>query len=146
MECHPLDLASFSSVRSFAKRVKGTPVSAVIHNAGVMAPPYSTTADGHELTFQVRARAFFACVSSSKRQVAGVWFLVVVLGAGLSCWYLVPFPLSRCCWCLRSSLMVIRPARDASFFFGLLARRSIFAREATRPGVGCANPADGFRE
>ncbi len=55
VECHPLDLASFSSVRSFAKRaVKGGPVSAIIHNAGVMAPPYSTTIDGHELTFQVR--------------------------------------------------------------------------------------------
>lgn len=56
VECHPLDLASFSSVRAFAKRTKGVPVSAIIHNAGVMAPPYSTTVDGHELTFQVRAR------------------------------------------------------------------------------------------
>lgn len=53
VECHPLDLSSFSSVRSFAKKTKGAPVSAVIHNAGVMAPPYSTTIDGHELTFQV---------------------------------------------------------------------------------------------
>lgn len=53
VECHPLDLASFSSVRSFAKKTKGAPVSALIHNAGVMAPPYSTTIDGHELTFQV---------------------------------------------------------------------------------------------
>lgn len=54
VECHALDLASFSSVRSFARSsVGGQPVSAVIHNAGVMAPPYETTVDGHELTFQV---------------------------------------------------------------------------------------------
>ena len=54
VECHPLDLASFSSVRSFARKTVGNqPVSAVIHNAGVMAPPYQTTVDGHELTFQV---------------------------------------------------------------------------------------------
>ncbi|CAM9331257.1 unnamed protein product [Pylaiella littoralis] len=59
VECHPLDLASFSSVRSFVKRTKGAPVSAVIHNAGVMAPPYSTTIDGHELTFQVNHLAPF---------------------------------------------------------------------------------------
>lgn len=59
VECHPLDLASFSSVRSFARRaVGGRPVSGVIHNAGVMAPPYTTTVDGHELTFQVCRGAF----------------------------------------------------------------------------------------
>ncbi|CAM9473731.1 unnamed protein product, partial [Hapterophycus canaliculatus] len=60
VECHPLDLASFSSVRSFARRaVQGRPVSGVIHNAGVMAPPYTTTVDGHELTFQVNHLAPF---------------------------------------------------------------------------------------
>ncbi|CBJ48398.1 putative oxidoreductase [Ectocarpus siliculosus] len=60
VECHPLDLASFSSVRSFAKSaVGGRAVSAVIHNAGVMAVPYRTTVDGHELTFQVNHLAQF---------------------------------------------------------------------------------------
>lgn len=77
MECHPLDLASFSSVRSFAKRaVKGAPVSAIIHNAGVMAPPYSTTIDGHELTFQVRVKVVeaysFVCYYVLSRSTLGV--------------------------------------------------------------------------
>lgn len=67
VECHPLDLASFSSVRSFAKRTKGAPVSAIIHNAGVMAPPYSTTVDGHELTFQVRANIILSSLLIIKR-------------------------------------------------------------------------------
>ena len=62
LECHPLDLASFSSVRSFAQRsVGGRAVSAVIHNAGVMAVPYQTTVDGHELTFQVRTTSSVSC-------------------------------------------------------------------------------------
>ena len=54
VECCALDLASFASVRAFARDSIGTqPVSAVVHNAGVMAPPYTITVDGHELTFQV---------------------------------------------------------------------------------------------
>lgn len=60
VECCALDLASFSSVRAFAKNSIGSQsVSAVVHNAGVMAPPFITTVDGHELTFQVNHLAPF---------------------------------------------------------------------------------------
>lgn len=54
VECCPLDLASFASVRAFARNSVGSePVTAIVHNAGVMAPPFTPTVDGHELTFQV---------------------------------------------------------------------------------------------
>ena len=48
-----LDLASFSSVRAFADRVLKTndKLDLLINNAGVMACPFSKTADGFEMQF-----------------------------------------------------------------------------------------------
>jgi NAD(P)-dependent dehydrogenase (short-subunit alcohol dehydrogenase family) len=48
-----LDLASLDSVRSFAERISADRpgVDLLINNAGVMAPPRQTTADGFELQF-----------------------------------------------------------------------------------------------
>ena len=43
-----LDLADFASVRAFAERWGKRPLSLLINNAGVMACPPSTTADGFE--------------------------------------------------------------------------------------------------
>src|SRR4029079_16833596 len=46
-----LDLASLSSVRSFAKTLPHDGLNLLINNAGVMAPPRRHTADGFELQF-----------------------------------------------------------------------------------------------
>lgn len=44
-----LDLADLSSVRSFAGALAGERIDALVNNAGVMACPFATTADGLEL-------------------------------------------------------------------------------------------------
>eukprot|EP00667_Euglena_gracilis_P014180 EG_transcript_14652 len=51
VEFLPLDLASFRSIRSFAKQflAKGLPLHILLLNAGVMMCPYSETEDGFEL-------------------------------------------------------------------------------------------------
>ncbi|BBE23173.1 short-chain dehydrogenase [Arthrobacter sp. MN05-02] len=54
-----LDLASLDSVRAFAADVTG-PVHVLVNNAGVMATPKSTTADGFELQFGTNHLGHFA--------------------------------------------------------------------------------------
>src|SRR5689334_2609121 len=55
-----LDLASQSSVRSFAERWDG-PLDLLVNNAGVMRPPaYRETEDGHELMFGTNHLGHFA--------------------------------------------------------------------------------------
>ena len=51
----PLDLASLSSVRTFAMEYKslGKPLHFLVNNAGVMACPKTSTADGLEMQFGV---------------------------------------------------------------------------------------------
>jgi len=48
-----LDLSDFSSIRSFAARIREnyTAVDILINNAGIMATPYGKTVDGFELQF-----------------------------------------------------------------------------------------------
>ncbi|MBC9717551.1 SDR family NAD(P)-dependent oxidoreductase [Streptomyces sp. TRM66268-LWL] len=46
-EVHRLDLADLKSVRAFAETLE-RPVDVLVNNAGVMAVPYSVTADGFE--------------------------------------------------------------------------------------------------
>jgi NAD(P)-dependent dehydrogenase (short-subunit alcohol dehydrogenase family) len=57
-----LDLASLDSVRSFAERISADRpgVDLLINNAGVMAPPRQTTADGFELQFGTNHLGHFA--------------------------------------------------------------------------------------
>ena len=57
-----LDLASLDSVRSFAQRVRGghEHLDLLINNAGVMAPPRRTTADGFELQLGTNHLGHFA--------------------------------------------------------------------------------------
>ncbi|WAP52847.1 oxidoreductase [Arthrobacter sp. ATA002] len=55
----PLDLGSLKSVRAFAA-AQDAPVDLLINNAGVMATPKSTTADGFELQFGVNHLGHFA--------------------------------------------------------------------------------------
>jgi NAD(P)-dependent dehydrogenase (short-subunit alcohol dehydrogenase family) len=61
-ELEELDLASLSSVRSFAERVKSKHdgLDLLINNAGVMAPPRRHTADGFELQFGTNHLGHFA--------------------------------------------------------------------------------------
>ncbi|MHA7284990.1 oxidoreductase [Arthrobacter sp. MDT3-44] len=54
-----LDLASLESVRTFAAGITD-PVSILVNNAGVMATPRSTTADGFELQFGTNHLGHFA--------------------------------------------------------------------------------------
>lgn len=54
-----LDLGSLDSVRAFAA-AQDTPVDLLINNAGVMATPHRSTADGFELQFGVNHLGHFA--------------------------------------------------------------------------------------
>jgi NAD(P)-dependent dehydrogenase (short-subunit alcohol dehydrogenase family) len=55
-----LDLASLSSVRSFAEKLPHNGLNLLINNAGVMAPPRRHTADGFELQFGTNHLGHFA--------------------------------------------------------------------------------------
>ncbi len=55
-----LDLASLDSVRAFAASVAGGPIDLLINNAGVMATPHRTTADGFELQLGTNHFGHFA--------------------------------------------------------------------------------------
>src|ERR1700756_5061144 len=57
-----LDLSDLASIRGFAARLSGdhTTVDVLVNNAGVMAPPHGTTADGFELQFGTNHLGHFA--------------------------------------------------------------------------------------
>lgn len=59
VEVRLLDLASLASVRAFADGLSG-PVHVLLNNAGVMATPRTTTADGFELQFGTNHLGHFA--------------------------------------------------------------------------------------
>jgi NAD(P)-dependent dehydrogenase (short-subunit alcohol dehydrogenase family) len=61
-ELEELDLASLSSVRSFAERFESNhdQLALLLNNAGVMAPPRRLTADGFELQFGTNHLGHFA--------------------------------------------------------------------------------------
>ena len=60
--CESLDLASLASVREFAKRVTTSyqGIDLLVNNAGVMAIPRATTADGFEMQFGTNHLGHFA--------------------------------------------------------------------------------------
>jgi NAD(P)-dependent dehydrogenase (short-subunit alcohol dehydrogenase family) len=58
-EVATLDLADLSSVRAFAA-ARAEPVDLLVNNAGLMAPPRGTTADGFELQFGTNHLGHFA--------------------------------------------------------------------------------------
>lgn len=60
VEFRPLDLADLSSVRAFAETYPHERLDLLINNAGVMALPYGTTADGFERQFGVNHLGHFA--------------------------------------------------------------------------------------
>jgi NAD(P)-dependent dehydrogenase (short-subunit alcohol dehydrogenase family) len=52
-----LDLTSFSSVVAAAKKIRDaeSALHGLVNNAGIMGVPYSVTADGYEIQWQVRS-------------------------------------------------------------------------------------------
>ncbi|MFD5662783.1 oxidoreductase [Streptomyces hirsutus] len=59
-EVRRLDLGDLASVREFATTLSGERVDLLLNNAGVMALPYGTTADGFETQFGVNHLGHFA--------------------------------------------------------------------------------------
>lgn len=62
IELRQLDLADLDEVKTFARRLLDghQPIDALVNNAGIMMPPRSLTAQGHELQFGVNHLAHFA--------------------------------------------------------------------------------------
>ncbi|MEU5094737.1 oxidoreductase [Streptomyces sp. NPDC020996] len=60
VECARLDLADLRSVREFADGFRHERLDLLVNNAGVMALPYGTTADGFETQFGVNHLGHFA--------------------------------------------------------------------------------------
>jgi NAD(P)-dependent dehydrogenase (short-subunit alcohol dehydrogenase family) len=62
LELRTLDLSSLASIRSFAEHVRTShpKLDLLINNAGVMALPYSTTADGFEMQIGTNHLGHFA--------------------------------------------------------------------------------------
>jgi NAD(P)-dependent dehydrogenase (short-subunit alcohol dehydrogenase family) len=62
LEVRRLDLADLDSVRTFAARLHGylPRLDVLVNNAGVMAPPRTLTAQGHELQFAANHLGHFA--------------------------------------------------------------------------------------
>ncbi|KOV67925.1 oxidoreductase [Streptomyces sp. MMG1121] len=60
VELGALDLGDLASVRDFARRLPYDRVDLLVNNAGVMAVPYGTTADGFETQFGVNHLGHFA--------------------------------------------------------------------------------------
>ncbi len=69
-EVRVLDLASLSSVRDFAAAWGGE-IDILINNAGVMIPPYATTADGFEMQFGTNHLGHFALTNLLLEHVTG---------------------------------------------------------------------------
>ncbi|WNM34994.1 oxidoreductase [Streptomyces sp. Li-HN-5-11] len=59
-ECARLDLGDLASVREFAETLPYERLDLLVNNAGVMALPYGTTADGFETQFGVNHLGHFA--------------------------------------------------------------------------------------
>ncbi|MCO4744870.1 MAG: SDR family NAD(P)-dependent oxidoreductase [Proteobacteria bacterium] len=60
VEVRPLDLADLASVRAFADTYQRDTLDLLVNNAGVMAIPYRTTADGFEMQFGTNHLGHFA--------------------------------------------------------------------------------------
>jgi NAD(P)-dependent dehydrogenase (short-subunit alcohol dehydrogenase family) len=86
VSCESLDLASLASVRGFAKRVGSAydGIDLLVNNAGVMAIPRATTADGFEMQLGTNHLGHFALTGlllPSMRDRAGSRVVTVSSGA-----------------------------------------------------------------
>lgn len=59
-----LDLADLKSIAAFAQHLEGRPVDVLMNNAGVMAIPRATTADGFEMQLGVNHLGHFALTAA----------------------------------------------------------------------------------
>lgn len=61
IELRLLDLADLDQVKAFADKLinEGTAIDVLVNNAGIMMPPHTFTAQGHELQFGVNHLAHF---------------------------------------------------------------------------------------
>ncbi len=82
-ELAALDLASLASVRAFAQ-ARTEPVDLLVNNAGIMAPPRGTTADGFELQLGTNHLGHFALTGLLLGRLrAGTDPRVVTLSSGM---------------------------------------------------------------
>jgi NAD(P)-dependent dehydrogenase (short-subunit alcohol dehydrogenase family) len=70
VDARPLDLNSLASVRAFATTLVGTPISALVLNAGGQVGDVATSADGFERTFAVNHLAHYLLVRLLTPQMA----------------------------------------------------------------------------
>ncbi len=70
IEVRQLDLASLASVHEFAEGYSDD-IDILINNAGVMIPPLTRTADGHELQFGTNHLGHFALTNLLLEQITG---------------------------------------------------------------------------
>src|SRR3954447_21285279 len=80
VEVRKLDLADLASVRSFASGIDGK-LDLLVNNAGVMAPPRRTTADGFELQFGTNHLGHFALTGQLLDRLRGGRVTTVSSGA-----------------------------------------------------------------
>ncbi|MEC9406072.1 MAG: oxidoreductase [Pseudomonadota bacterium] len=66
----PLDLADLASVRDCAQALDGQSIDLLINNAGVMAVPYTRTADGFEMQFGTNHLGHFALTGLLLKQLS----------------------------------------------------------------------------
>ena len=75
VDVEALELASFASIRAFAKRIleRSEPIDVLILNAGVMACPYAKTEDGFEMQFGTNHLGHFllTCLIAPKLDKSG---------------------------------------------------------------------------
>ncbi|WP_031524957.1 oxidoreductase [Streptomyces sp. NRRL F-5123] len=73
LEVRPLDLSDMASVRAFADGLKadGMHPDVLVNNAGLMAPPRTLTADGHEVQFAANHLGHFALTALLLELMAG---------------------------------------------------------------------------
>lgn len=76
VEVREMDLIQPASVEAFSRRIveSGRPISLLINCAGVMAPPLTRDADGHESQFATNHLGHF-------RLTCGLWPVLTVAGA-----------------------------------------------------------------
>ena len=78
VQCLPLDLASYQSVLDFVKSWGDQKVDVLLHNAGVMASPFTKTSDGEDQQQQVNFLSVILLTEKLRAQLADDARVVIV--------------------------------------------------------------------